>query len=204
MPQKVLMLNETHPTDCPVLLKVRSDYADWHITFDHGYIRYWRSRNNKLTRKYEHKLVAEQAYGSVPKGHHVHHANEIRTDNRAENLSIVSPKEHVNAHGRVAQFVDTTCAHCGKPLRIYHVQFRKSKDSYCDQVCSHEGLKPVEWPTPEKLFEQMQAIRNFSAIGRMYGVSDNTIRNWAKQYDLDLSMCDGRKKRVTGIEPVDA
>lgn len=40
-------------------------------------------------RTYEHILVAEKALGKrLPKGAEVHHVNEIRTDNRPENLVI--------------------------------------------------------------------------------------------------------------------
>lgn len=41
------------------------------------------------SQKYEHVLVAEKALGKpLPEGAEVHHWNEVRTDNRRENLLI--------------------------------------------------------------------------------------------------------------------
>jgi hypothetical protein len=44
-------------------------------------------------RTYEHIVVAERALGKpLPKGAVVHHINEVRTDNRPENL-VICPNE---------------------------------------------------------------------------------------------------------------
>jgi hypothetical protein len=42
---------------------------------------------------YEHRVVA-----NAPKGVHVHHINENTQDNRIENLRLVTPQEHRDAH----------------------------------------------------------------------------------------------------------
>lgn len=56
---------------------------------NHGYKRL--SVNGKLVR--EHVLVAEKALGKkLPKGASIHHVNEIKTDNRCENL-VICPNE---------------------------------------------------------------------------------------------------------------
>ena len=41
-----------------------------------------------------HRLVAELFIGKISKGYHVHHKNGIKTDNRVENLEIISAKDH--------------------------------------------------------------------------------------------------------------
>jgi hypothetical protein len=50
---------------------------------------------------YEHRLVWEQAHGTIPAGFHVHHKNGDKADNRLENLELREPRSHVGEHTRV-------------------------------------------------------------------------------------------------------
>ena len=59
-----------------------------------GYKTY---RHNGKT-NYVHRLVATKAYGKIPKGHEVHHKNRIKTDNRPQNLQVVSKAQHMAIH----------------------------------------------------------------------------------------------------------
>lgn len=61
-----------------------------------------RDRRNR-TVLYVHRLVAEAFLGHIPSDGQVDHINFVRTDNRKENLRIVSQQEniaHTVAHGR--------------------------------------------------------------------------------------------------------
>ena len=46
----------------------------------------------------EHRLVWEQAYGSIPVKHIIHHLNGDKSDNRLENLECITQSEHMKLH----------------------------------------------------------------------------------------------------------
>ena len=50
--------------------------------------------------KYMHRVVWEHYNGAIPEGYHVHHRNGDRSDNRLENLELLSASEHASHHGR--------------------------------------------------------------------------------------------------------
>jgi hypothetical protein len=43
----------------------------------------------------EHRLVAKEIYGEIPPKYHVHHKNDIKKDNRPENLEVLAPSVHM-------------------------------------------------------------------------------------------------------------
>lgn len=45
-----------------------------------------------------HIYLWEKHYGHVPKGYHVHHRNDKRTDNRIQNLTLMSAEDHIKYH----------------------------------------------------------------------------------------------------------
>lgn len=46
----------------------------------------------------EHRLVWYEAHGSIPEGHHIHHRNGKKDDNRLENLECLPLREHRRLH----------------------------------------------------------------------------------------------------------
>lgn len=63
-----------------------------------GYI--WIRLPDGKGRRAEHRWVWEQANGPIPQGYEIHHRNEDRTDNRLENLELVTLAEHRRRHHR--------------------------------------------------------------------------------------------------------
>lgn len=122
------------------------------------------------------------------------HINGCATDNRLENLRIVCPN--------CAATLET---HCGKALRRIRTErpcagcgavFYPDGDErrFCSHGCwarTREGrpqpeLRRVERPPYEQLIREI-AESSYSAVGRRYGVSDNAIRKWVRQYERELA-----------------
>lgn len=59
-----------------------------------GYLSVRLSKDNRLHHKSLHRLIYETYKGSIPFGYHIDHINGIRTDNRLDNLRIVTPEEN--------------------------------------------------------------------------------------------------------------
>lgn len=59
-----------------------------------GYVAVSLSKNSKVTRKRVHNLVYEAFVSKVPKGMVIDHINRNRSDNRLENLRMVTPIEN--------------------------------------------------------------------------------------------------------------
>ena len=61
-----------------------------------GYQRVCLSKDGKKKKFGVHRLVWEAFNGKIPNGLVVNHINECKTDNRLENLNLMTPKENVN------------------------------------------------------------------------------------------------------------
>lgn len=122
---------------------------------------------------------------------HLDHINGDPTDNRFENLRFLCPNCHqqtdtwgsknIKQRGpkvqrdHKAQTVKKSnkCLKCGK------VAARK----FCSQNCAKLASRKVNRPSREEL-DLLVSQLSFTALGRKYGVSDNAVRKWAKQYKL--------------------
>jgi len=66
---------------------------------ERGYERVKTTVSGETVQVYIHRLTAVAEYGiEAVKGKDVHHKNEIKWDNRAENLQLFEPSEHRSTH----------------------------------------------------------------------------------------------------------
>jgi hypothetical protein len=114
------------------------------------------------------------------------HINGIHNDNRLENLRIVCP--NCNAT------LDTHCGKNEKKIKYYcECGNEKNKDSkHCKKCSSKKNRKVKERPSYERLKIEVKRV-GYSATGRKYGVSDNTIRKWLKTYEDNKNCPDVEK-----------
>lgn len=61
-----------------------------------GYLQVTLYKNKKPITYKVHRLVWEAFNGEIPEGMQVNHINEVKTDNRLENLNLMTPKENSN------------------------------------------------------------------------------------------------------------
>lgn len=114
------------------------------------------------------------------------HINGINTDDRLENLRWVCPNcdrqldtfcSKNNRKERINKAKKTYCIDCGKEI---------SHNSQRCMKCEKLRIRKVKnRPSAEELQNiLLQNKGNFSKVGKIFGVSDNTIRKWCKSYNL--------------------
>jgi transposase-like protein/Zn finger protein HypA/HybF involved in hydrogenase expression len=115
------------------------------------------------------------------------HNNGNNTDNRIENLTMLCP----NCHSQ-------TETYAGKNLPRKLRKIRKKREPHfcsCGKLiknrskmcgdCSHSKQRKIERPEYSELIKNVKLF-GYKSTGRKYGVSDNAIRKWIKQYETHL------------------
>lgn len=126
----------------------------------------------------------------------VHHLDGNRKNNRIENLIVLFRGMHARLHQWLDKGAPTTeksgmnGKNSGKSKAIeprYCVcgdTLQHKQKKYCSVECYKSNqTRKVEMPSSEELKELISNY-SWSHIGRKYGVSDNSVRKWAKQYGL--------------------
>lgn len=120
------------------------------------------------------------------------HINGDNRDDRLENLRWVCP----NCDRQLDTF-------CSKNMN-YDIRKQKKQIFYCENcgkeissgaklcfTCYAFSLRQQERPQKEELKNILQKYNgNFTKVGQLFDVSDNTIRKWCKSYNLPFHSSD--------------
>jgi transposase-like protein len=135
------------------------------------------------------------------------HANGVRDDNRLENLRIVCPNcaATLETHcGRknLHPFTPVDCLHCGGRFTP-----KTGTQRYCSRACGSRwdragikrpGARKIERPSHLGLVRDVEEL-GYRAVGRKYGVSDNAVRKWLREYEREQAISEGRDPSVVEI-----
>lgn len=111
----------------------------------------------------------------------LHHKDGNHFNNDISNVEVLCPNCHAKTDfyrgaKNKKEPAKKHCKYCGKEVS------RWSKSLVC-QDCSHRLQRKVERPEKEELKKLLETY-TISEIGRKYGVSFQTVKKWAKRYNI--------------------
>lgn len=122
----------------------------------------------------------------------LHHIDGNNKNNSLDNLTVLCPNCHTQTENYCAKNRRTTWED-KKLLRAAKnptgncpvCQATVSKDKYCSQACFYQSQRKANRPDKQTL-EALIKTNTWRAIAKLYGVTDNTIKNWANKYNIQF------------------
>lgn len=123
------------------------------------------------------ECLCSSIWNNKPLSLQLHHINGINDDNRLENLAFLCP----NCHSQTMNYAGKSCR-----KRIFCIKCKNETKGYSNTCfkCSSVSKRKAERPSKEVL-ENLIKNYSFVSIGKKYKVSDNAIRKWCKQYNIN-------------------
>lgn len=133
------------------------------------------------------------------------HKNGISNDSRVENLRWVCPNcnQQLETTGYKSSFRNKL--NNKEPWLYNEAQEISKKITYCEKCgckisknahlcinCHNDTQRKCITPSKLELYNILKKYGNFKKVGLLYGVSDNTVRNWCTKYGLSTSFKDYR------------
>lgn len=135
---------------------------------------------------YEHILVAEKELGrEIRESEVVHHLDENKSNNRYANLLVLEKSQHGKLHAWLNHLQNNDNACVTKPQEskfclVCGATLQDKQLSTCSAECRILNQRKKERPSIQVLEKDLSAL-SFRQVGKKYGVSDNTIRNWIQK-----------------------
>lgn len=120
----------------------------------------------------------------------LHHKNGDHYDNRLDNLQILCPNCHSQTGNFKSKKPAKICIDCGKKISSTSTRCVSCARKYI--VAKNLDRHHTLYPNKEELLTLI-TTKSFAEIGRMYGVSDNTVRKWCRKFGLPYRQLDIRE-----------
>ena len=108
----------------------RMSESEKYVWFDG--IRYTRQKNGRYIGSYGkilHREIWKRFNGEIPKGYVVHHIDGDPSNNKIENLQIMTQSEHIMLHQKIKKDI---CKFCGKPFERHNLS---GNCKFCSKKC---------------------------------------------------------------------
>lgn len=154
----------------------------------------------------EHRIVATRILGrELTNKEVVHHKDKDKTNNSPGNLMIFkTSSDHARFHSGqysklicdngvyecIELFYDKICPYCKESFTT-----RDKRKIFCSRKCSDLFHRIVKRPDRDKLLNLLKE-KSFVEVGKIYNVTDNTIRKWCRAYNILEEITDYKKKIV--------